>query len=70
MKTQAIICSIKYKYATAEVHCSRIRKTRLSSAAESRAFLPVRRQARKRNRSVDPGILEDSGRPGSSLNWS
>ena len=55
MKTQAIICSIKYKCATAEVYCCRIRKTRLSSEAESRAFTSVRRQARKRNRSVDPG---------------
>ena len=72
MKTQAIICSIKYKYATAEVHCSRIRKTRLSSAAESRAFTPrlpfVGRRANVICLSIR--VLKDSGRPGSNLNWS
>ena len=72
MKTQAIICSIKYKYATAEVHCSRIRKTRLSSeAAESRAFTPrlpfVGRRANVIGLSIR--VLKDSGRPGSNLNW-
>ena len=74
MKTQAIISvqSSIYKYATDEVHCSRIRKTRLSSAAESRAFTPrlpfVGRRANVIGLSIR--VLEDSGRPGSNLNWS